>query len=127
MTFLAAIWSETVYLVPAWKRRTAVLSGLSSSCGSGAYAEFMFFQPFLPVFHQLRVGSIFIGLLPLNLLGRTLWFFQFFLFGYVEGHHPVEFIEHYSVELSAGAKRKRLLGQIGKMSGDRCQIGRAHV
>ena len=71
---------------------------------SGAYAEFMFFQPFLPIFHQLRVGFIFIGLLPLNLLGRTFWFFEFFLFGYVKGHHPVEFIEHYSVELPAGAE-----------------------
>ena len=92
MTFLAAIWSEPVYLVPAWKRRTAVLPGLSSSCGSGAYAEFMFFQPFLPIFHQLRVGFIFIGLLPLNLLGRTLWFFEFFLFGYVKGHQPTSTI-----------------------------------
>ena len=79
-------------------------SSPSSNCGSGAYAEFMFFQPFLPIFHQLRVGFIFIGLLPLNLLGRTFWFFEFFLFGYVKGHHPVEFIEHYSVELPAGAE-----------------------
>src|SRR5665213_4549974 len=120
MTFLAAIWSKPVYLVQAWKRRTAVLSGLSLSCGSGADAEFIFLQPFLPVFHQLRVRFVFIGLLPLNLLGGAL---RFFLLGYVEGHHPVEFIEHYSVELPAGAERKRFLGQFGEMSGDGCRCG----
>src|ERR1019366_1760691 len=39
-------------------RRTAVPSSPSSNRGSGAYAEFMFFQPFLPVLYSSYSSTV---------------------------------------------------------------------